>query len=66
MRCPIERGHFSPYSPSTRHFLNVLYIAVPEVTGYAECAEARALATTPEFAANLSGCVPPTESTTPA
>ena len=50
---PSNAGHFSPYSPSTRHFLNVLYIAVPEVTGYAECAEARALATTPEFAREL-------------
>jgi (1->4)-alpha-D-glucan 1-alpha-D-glucosylmutase len=30
-------AHASPYSPSSRLFLNVLYIAVPEVPEYAEC-----------------------------
>ena len=30
-------SHASPYSPSSRQFLNVLYIAVPEVPEYAEC-----------------------------
>jgi (1->4)-alpha-D-glucan 1-alpha-D-glucosylmutase len=34
-------GHASPYSPSSRQHLNVLYIAVPQVDGYAECTAAR-------------------------
>jgi 4-alpha-glucanotransferase len=38
---PANPAHFSPYSPSSRHFLNVLYIAVPEVPGYVDCDEAR-------------------------
>ena len=37
---PSNPGHFSPYSPSTRHFLNVLYISLPRVPEFAECAEA--------------------------
>jgi 4-alpha-glucanotransferase len=41
-------GHFSPYSPSSRRFLNVLYIAVPEVEEYASCAAARALVESPD------------------
>jgi 4-alpha-glucanotransferase len=38
---PANPGHFSPYSPSSRHFLNVLYVSVPDVPGYADCDEAR-------------------------
>ncbi len=38
---PANPGHFSPYSPSSRHFLNVLYVSVPDVPGYAGCDEAR-------------------------
>jgi 4-alpha-glucanotransferase len=30
-------AHASPYSPSSRQFLNVLYVAVPELPEYAEC-----------------------------
>jgi len=33
--------HASPYSPSSRQFLNVLYISVPEVPEYTECDELR-------------------------
>jgi len=51
---PANPGHFSPYSPSTRHFLNVLYIAVPEVDGYDSCAAARELVATAEFGRELA------------
>ena len=51
---PSNPGHFSPYSPSTRHFLNVLYIAVPDVPEFAECAEARQRVATPEFERELA------------
>ena len=50
---PANPGHFSPYSPSTRHFLNVLYIAVPRVPEFAECAEARRRAEDAAFVAEL-------------
>src|SRR5678809_266444 len=46
-------GHFSPYSPSSRRFLNVLYIAVPEVAEFASCHAARELAGSAEGAAML-------------
>ena len=38
---PAEPARSSPYSASSRHFLNVMYIAVPAVPEFAECAEAR-------------------------
>lgn len=38
---PANPGHFSPYSPSTRHFLNVLYVAVEQVPEFLECDAAR-------------------------
>jgi 4-alpha-glucanotransferase len=50
---PANPQHFSPYSPSTRHFLNVLYIAVPRVPEFTECVEARRRADDESFAAEL-------------
>src|SRR5580658_7776188 len=38
---PAEPARASPYSASSRHFLNVLYIAVPAVAEFAECREAQ-------------------------
>ena len=34
---PANPAHISPYSPSNRQFLNVLYIAVEDVPDFAEC-----------------------------
>jgi 4-alpha-glucanotransferase len=48
-------GHFSPYSPSSRRFLNVLYIAVPDVEEYATCRAARELVESRDGAARLRG-----------
>lgn len=50
---PSNPWHFSPYSPSSRHFLNVLYIAVERLPEFAECAEARRHVAAPEFQAEL-------------
>jgi 4-alpha-glucanotransferase len=50
---PSNPGHFSPYSPSTRHFLNVLYVSVPRIPEFAECAEAIAAAGTSDFLAEI-------------
>jgi 4-alpha-glucanotransferase len=50
---PGNPRHFSPYSPSSRHFLNVLYIAVESLPEFAECAEARQRVAAPEFQAEL-------------
>lgn len=38
---PADPAHISPYSPSSRQFLNVLYIAVPLTPEFAECAPAQ-------------------------
>jgi 4-alpha-glucanotransferase len=46
---PANPGHISPYSPSNRQFLNVLYIAVPDVPEFAECAPARELVASASF-----------------
>ena len=43
----------SPYSPSSRLFLNVLYIDVEAVPDFAECQEARELVSSPGFRAAL-------------
>jgi len=50
---PSNPHHYSPYSPSTRHFLNVLYVAVPDLPEYAECADARNAVEAPAFQAEL-------------
>jgi 4-alpha-glucanotransferase len=52
---PAEPARASPYSASSRHFLNVLYISVPQVPEFAECAEARALSSSPRVAERLEG-----------
>jgi 4-alpha-glucanotransferase len=43
----------SPYSASSRHFLNVLYIAVPLVPEFQECAAARERVADPAIAQRL-------------
>jgi 4-alpha-glucanotransferase len=50
---PANPWHFSPYSASSRHFLNVLYIAVERIPEFAECAEVRRRVAAPEFQAEL-------------
>jgi 4-alpha-glucanotransferase len=50
---PADPAHISPYSPSNRQFLNVLYICVREVAEFAECAAARSAVTSSAFQARL-------------
>lgn len=50
---PANPRHFSPYSASSRHFLNVLYIAVEQLPEYAECNAARRQVADPRFQAEL-------------
>lgn len=50
---PHNPEHCSPYSPSSRRFLNVLYIDVEAVLDFAECAEAQAAVAAPQFQARL-------------
>jgi 4-alpha-glucanotransferase len=50
---PAAPARGSPYSASNRHFLNVMYIAVPAVPEFNECAAARTRAREPQFAARL-------------
>jgi 4-alpha-glucanotransferase len=52
---PAEPERSSPYSASSRHFLNVLYIAVPAVPEFEQCLAARARIADPEFARRLHG-----------
>jgi len=51
---PANPAHYSPYSPSTRHFLNVLYIAVEQLPEFAGCAPARRAVADPGFVAELA------------
>ena len=44
---PANPAHISPYSPSSRQFLNVLYIAVEDVPDFAECDAGAASASRP-------------------
>lgn len=50
---PHNPRHASPYSPSSRRFLNVLYLDVEAVPEFAECAEAQQRVAAPEFQAQL-------------
>jgi 4-alpha-glucanotransferase len=46
----------SPYSPLTRLYLNVLYIAVPDAPGYSSSVAVRKLVESPKFQARLAAC----------
>ena len=50
---PADPGRSSPYSASSRHFLNVLYIAVPLVPEFHECSTARERLAEPGVARRL-------------
>ncbi|HEX3915371.1 MAG TPA: 4-alpha-glucanotransferase [Steroidobacteraceae bacterium] len=50
---PAEPARASPYSASSRHFLNVLYIAVPGVPEFAGCPAAHARLADPAVAERL-------------
>ena len=50
---PSDPERSSPYSASSRHFLNVLYIAVPKVPEFQDCAAARERVAEPAIAARL-------------
>jgi 4-alpha-glucanotransferase len=50
---PADPDRSSPYSASSRHFLNVLYIAVPAVPEFEQCRAACARIADPEFAHRL-------------
>jgi 4-alpha-glucanotransferase len=49
-----DPAHSSPYSASSRHALNVLYIAVEQAPGFEGCAEARAAVADPGFQQELT------------
>ena len=51
---PAVPQHASPYSPSTRLFLNPLYLDIGAIPDLAECEEARAFLASPGFAASLA------------
>ncbi|UKL13620.1 4-alpha-glucanotransferase [Dissulfurimicrobium hydrothermale] len=51
---PCDPSHISPYSPSSRLFLNYLNIDIEAVPDFAECEEAKALAGGQAFQARLS------------
>lgn len=52
---PHNPNHCSPYSPSSRQFLNVLHIGIEALPEYADCPEARAQVAEPAFQARLAG-----------
>ncbi len=52
---PYNPEHASPYSPSSRLFLNILYLDVEAISDFHECEEARAILRTPEFQIRLEG-----------
>lgn len=51
---PHNPHHCSPYSPSSRQFLNVLHIGVTDLPEYADCPEAQAQVAEPDFQAGLA------------
>ena len=51
---PDDPNHYGPYGPSNRVFLNILYLAVPELPEFADCAAARALVADASFQRRLA------------
>jgi 4-alpha-glucanotransferase len=51
---PADPERSSPYSASSRHFLNVLYIAMPLIPELEACSAARRRLADPEFASRLA------------
>ncbi|MEP6825793.1 MAG: 4-alpha-glucanotransferase, partial [Ramlibacter sp.] len=51
---PHNPAHASPYSPSSRQHLNVLYIDVEAVAEFPDCEPAQRLVRSPEFQARLA------------
>lgn len=51
---PADPALCAPYSPSSRHFLNILYIDPEGIEEMAGCVEAQRLLGTPEFQARLA------------
>jgi (1->4)-alpha-D-glucan 1-alpha-D-glucosylmutase len=52
---PAVPEHASPYSPSSRTWLNTLYLDVEAITDFAECRAAQEQMLLPEFRARLQG-----------
>ncbi len=50
---PDDPGRISPYSPSSRNFVNILYLDIEAVTEFAECEAARHLVASERFQARL-------------
>jgi 4-alpha-glucanotransferase len=50
---PADPARSSPYSASSRHFLNVLYIAIPLIAEFQDCAAARERLADPSIADRL-------------
>jgi (1->4)-alpha-D-glucan 1-alpha-D-glucosylmutase len=53
---PHNPAHASPYSPSSRLFLNVLYLDVLAIPEFAHCAAAKAHVASAEFQSALAAC----------
>jgi len=51
---PANPEHISPYSPSSRQFVNVLYIAIVDVPEFNECAPAQELVGSAVFQSRLA------------
>ncbi len=51
---PSHPDRFSPYSPSSRRFLNTTYIDVEAIPEFTECQEARRMFASPGFQASLA------------
>jgi (1->4)-alpha-D-glucan 1-alpha-D-glucosylmutase len=58
---PHNPAHASPYSPSSRLFVNALYLDVEAIEDFAECEAARELVGSPAFAARLAALREPSE-----
>lgn len=52
---PADPNHFGPYGPSSRGYLNMLYVDVEAVPEYASSEEAQRLTEDPDFRAGLEG-----------